>query len=142
MSGPAESGSALRCAHLVRNPAVSDRSAAMTHIYSGRGALGDYRSASPTLHHWAKIEPNRIFMAERDRGRLAADSFAQLFTSSRRIASAWWRAGCRRKADVILSGNSVDHALIGSAALYAASRFVRYAGLFAGAGGLRQDRFR
>ena len=70
-------------------------------------------------------EPNRIFMAERDTGaRWRQISYAQLLASSRRIASALLsRDLSAEKPIVILSGNSIDHALLAFGALYAGIPF-------------------
>src|ERR1700694_5989682 len=53
-------------------------------------ALGEYPTRlTDRLHHWAKTEPDRIFMAERDDGGgWRQISYAQLLTSTRHIASA------------------------------------------------------
>src|SRR5215210_8871257 len=77
------------------------------------------------LHHWATAEPNRIFMAERD-GHAGSRqiTYAELLKSSRRIASALIARGLSaEKPVVILSGNSIDHALIAFGALYAGIPF-------------------
>src|SRR3954466_2218146 len=73
------------------------------------------------LQHWAKAEPERIFMAERDGGPgWRQITYAELLISSRRIASALIARGLSaEKPVVILSGNSIDHALIAFGALYA-----------------------
>src|SRR5437588_2240436 len=78
-------------------------------------ALGEYPvRLTDRLHHWAKAEPNRIFMAERDAGRgWRQITYAQLLASSRSIASGLLaRDLSAERPIVILSGNSVDHALI------------------------------
>ena len=64
-------------------------------------------------------------MAERDaKRRLAAITYAQLLTSARRIASALLARGLSaEKPIVILSGNSIDHALLAFGALYAGIPF-------------------
>ena len=88
--------------------------------------LGDYPlRITDRLHHWVKTAPDRIFMAERD----GADgwrriSYAQLLTSSRRIASALLARGLSAERPVvILSGNSLDHVLMVFGALYAGIPF-------------------
>jgi feruloyl-CoA synthase len=89
-------------------------------------ALGDYPlRITDSLHHWAKTAPDRIFMAERDEGLgWRRISYAQLLASSRRIASALLKRGLSaEKPIVILSGNSIDHALIAFGALYAGIPF-------------------
>ena len=77
------------------------------------------------LHHWASAEPNRVFMAERDAGGgWRQITYTQLLDSSRRIASALLARGLSAERPiVILSGNSVDHALIAFGALYAGIPF-------------------
>jgi feruloyl-CoA synthase len=89
-------------------------------------ALGDYpiRVTDP-LHHWVKTAPGRTFMAERDAsGGWRQISYAQLLTSSRRIGSALLARGLSaEKPVVILSGNSIDHALIAFGAFYAGIPF-------------------
>src|SRR5258708_16211864 len=77
------------------------------------------------LHHWAKTQRNRIFMAERDAGGLWRQmSYAQLLASSRHIASGLLTRGLSAdKPIVILSGNSIDHALLAFGTLYAGITF-------------------
>jgi feruloyl-CoA synthase len=88
--------------------------------------LGDYpQRLTDRLHHWAKAAPDRIFMAERDGGRgWRQITYAELLTSSRHIASSLLARGLSaEKPVVILSGNSIDHALIAFGALYAGIPF-------------------
>src|SRR5438128_1292725 len=77
------------------------------------------------LHHWAAAAPDRVFMAERNAARgWRQITYAELLTSSRHIASALLARGLSaEKPVVILSGNSVDHALIAFGALYAGIPF-------------------
>jgi feruloyl-CoA synthase len=89
-------------------------------------ALGDYPvRITDRLHHWVQTAPDRIFMAERDgSGGWRAITYAQLLTSTRTIASALLARGLSAdKPVVILSGNSIDHALIAFGALYAGIPF-------------------
>src|SRR5713101_7665512 len=89
-------------------------------------ALGEYPlRLTDRLHHWAKTEPNRIFMAERAASGLwRRISYAQLLASSRHIASGLLARGLSAdKPVVILSGNSIDHALLAFGALYAGIPF-------------------
>ena len=89
-------------------------------------ALGDYPPRlTDRLHHWAKTAPDRIFMAERDGGRgWRQITYAELLASSRHIASGLLARGLSaEKPVVILSGNSIDHALIAFGALYAGIPF-------------------
>jgi len=91
-----------------------------------RLALGEYpQRLTDRLHHWAATAPDRIFMAERDGGRgWRQITYAELLTSSRHIASGLLTRGLSaEKPVVILSGNSIDHALIAFGALYAGIPF-------------------
>jgi feruloyl-CoA synthase len=88
--------------------------------------LGDYpQRLTDRLHHWAEVAPDRIFMAEREGGRgWRQITYAELLTSSRHIASALLARGLSAERPVaILSGNSIDHALIAFGALYAGIPF-------------------
>jgi feruloyl-CoA synthase len=89
-------------------------------------ALGEYPDRlTDRLEHWARTAPDRIFMAERDGGRGWREiTYAELLTSSRHIASGLLARGLSaEKPVVILSGNSIDHALIAFGALYAGIPF-------------------
>src|SRR5712672_4320631 len=109
------------------NPAVSiDRSDDGTIYLRPKIPLGEYPARlTDRLHHWAEAEPNRIFMAERDAGPgWRQITYAQLLDISRRIASALLSRGLSaEKPIVILSGNSIDHALVAFGALYAGIPF-------------------
>src|SRR5712672_496151 len=109
------------------NPAVSiDRRDDGTIYLRPKIPLGEYPARlTDRLHHWAKAEPNRVFMAERgaDPGWRQI-TYAQLLASSRHIASALLVRGLStEKPIVILSGNSIDHALLAFGALYAGIPF-------------------
>jgi feruloyl-CoA synthase len=88
--------------------------------------LGEYPvRLTSRLHHWARLEPNRIFMAERSTGGgWRQITYAQLLASTRRIASALLARGLSAEEPIlILSGNSIDHALVAFGALYAGIPF-------------------
>jgi len=109
------------------NPAVSiERRDDGTIYLRPKAKLGDYPvRITDRLHHWAKAAPERVFMAERDAGGAWRKvTYAQLLTSTRAIASALLARGLSaEKPIVILSGNSVDHALLAFGALYAGIPF-------------------
>jgi feruloyl-CoA synthase len=89
-------------------------------------ALRDYPvRLTDRLHHWADAEPDRIFMAEHGGGGSWRQiTYAQLLSSTRRIASGLLARGLSaEKPVVILSGNSIPHALIAFGALYAGIPF-------------------
>src|SRR5258706_7428150 len=88
--------------------------------------LGEYPDRlTDRLHHWAKVEPNRLFMAEREAGGSWRQiSYAQLLVSSRGIAASLIARGLSAERPVVmLSGNSIDHALVAFGALYAGIPF-------------------
>src|ERR1700758_942797 len=109
------------------DPAVSvDRRADGTIYLKPKIALGDYpMRLTDRLHHWAQIEPKRISMAERDAsGGWRQVTYAQLLSSTRRTASGLLARGLSAEKPVmILSGNSIDHALVAFGALYAGIPF-------------------
>jgi feruloyl-CoA synthase len=91
-----------------------------------KAALGEYPvRLTDRLHRWARLEPRRIFMAERAAGGgWRQVTYAQLLASARSIASALLARGLSAERPiVILSGNSVDHALVAFGALYAGIPF-------------------
>ena len=109
------------------DPAVSiERCADGTIYLKPRQSLGDYPARlTDRLHHWAEAAPHRIFMAERDAGGgWRKITYSELLTVSRRIASSFLaRDLSAEKPILILSGNSIDHALVAFGALYAGIPF-------------------
>ncbi|MEA2889295.1 MAG: feruloyl-CoA synthase [Bradyrhizobium sp.] len=108
------------------NPAVTiDRRDDGTIYLRPKIALGDYPlRVTDRLQHWAATEPNRVFMAARDGGGWRKITYAELLASARRIASGLLaRDLSPEKPIVILSGNSIDHALMAFGALYAGIPF-------------------
>jgi feruloyl-CoA synthase len=78
-----------------------------------------------SLRYWAAVAPSRLFMAERDAGGgWRKITYAELLNSSRRVASALLaRELSTERPVVILSGNSVDHALVAFGAMMAGVPF-------------------
>jgi feruloyl-CoA synthase len=109
------------------DPVVSIEQASDGTIYLRPSTpLGDYpRRLTDRLHHWANEAPDRIFMAERVAGGgWRQVSYGELLTASRYIASALLARGLSAdRPVVILSGNSIDHALVAFGALYAGIPF-------------------
>jgi len=88
--------------------------------------LADYPlRLTDSLHHWAEVAPDRLFMAERDAsGGWRKLTYAGLLDQSRHIASSLLARGLSaEKPVVVLSGNSIDHALVAFGALYAGVPF-------------------
>ena len=109
------------------DPDVSiERRADGTIYLRPKKSLGDYPvRLTDRLHHWARLEPNRIFMAERRAdGGWRQITYAQLMTATRQLASALLARDLSAEKPIeILSGNSIDHALIAFGALYAGIPF-------------------
>jgi feruloyl-CoA synthase len=109
------------------DPAVTIERRADGAIYlRPKTPIGDYPvRLTDRLHHWALTAPDRIFMAERDGGRgWRQITYSELLASSRHIASGLLARGLSAdKPVMILSGNSIDHALIAFGALYAGIPF-------------------
>src|SRR3982074_2227963 len=127
MSVPAGHSHAPLRAISFGDPAVTvDRRDDGTIYLRPKAALGDYPvRLTDRLHHWAKAEPSRVFMAERDASRgWRQISYAQLLDTTRHIASALLARGLSAERPiVILSGNSIDHALVAFGALSAGIPF-------------------
>jgi feruloyl-CoA synthase len=72
------------------------------------------------LAYWASNAPDRAFMAQRDAaGGWRRITYAQTLDLARRIGSALLRrAPSPERPIVILSGNDIEHALLGLAAMY------------------------
>jgi feruloyl-CoA synthase len=73
------------------------------------------------LDRWAAIAPERHFLAERDAdGAWRYLSYGEARTRVRRIAQAFLQRGLSAdRTLLILSGNSIEHALLALAAMYA-----------------------
>jgi feruloyl-CoA synthase len=83
-------------------------------------ALTDYPNRlTDSLRYWAAVAPDRLFMAERDTGgSWRKISYAELLAQSRHIASSLlMRDLSAERPIVILSGNSIDHALVSFGAM-------------------------
>jgi feruloyl-CoA synthase len=109
------------------DPAVSiERRADGTIYLRPTTTLGEYPARlTERLHHWADAAPQRIFMAEREvGGGWRKITYSELLLASRRIASSLLARDLSvEKPILILSGNSIDHALVAFGALYAGIPF-------------------
>ena len=87
------------------------------------------------LAHWAEAAPQRIFLAQRDgTGAWRSVTYAAAFASVRAIAAALLERDLSPERPIaILSGNDIEHALLGLAG-HACRRAVRadIGALFAG----------
>ena len=78
------------------------------------------RMLTERLIHWAKTAPERTFMAQRDAvAGWRTMSYAQTLTAVRAIAAALLQRGLNAARPIaILSGNDIEHALLGLAAMH------------------------
>ncbi|HZZ63748.1 MAG TPA: feruloyl-CoA synthase [Roseiarcus sp.] len=72
------------------------------------------------LDHWAKVAPTRVFLAEREGDGWRKVAYAEARDAARRVAQALIdRRLPAERPIAILSGSSVDHALVGLGAMIA-----------------------
>lgn len=92
-----------------------------TVIVRPRQDLGPYqRATTDRLDFWARRTPNSVFLAQRDgTGHWREVTYAEARAIVRRIASALLARGLSPERPIaILSGNEIEHALLGLAAQY------------------------
>ena len=78
------------------------------------------RNLTERLVHWAKAAPDRVFLAQRDAsGGWRTLSYAQTFSQVRAIAASLLQRDLSPERPIaILSGNDIEHALLGLAAMH------------------------
>ncbi len=83
--------------------------------------LGPYPAAiTDWLDHWAKVAPDRVFLGERRGEAWRTVTYAAARETARRVAKGLIDRGLTVERPVaILSGNGVDHALVGLGAMIA-----------------------
>jgi feruloyl-CoA synthase len=88
-----------------------------------RTPLGSYpKRLTERLEQWSQRTPDRVFLAERDAARAGwrTVTYAETLDRVRRLAQALLDRGLSTARPVaILSGNGIDHALLGLACLHA-----------------------
>ncbi len=103
------------------------------HYLRAEQPLQDYPTRmTDRLQHWAQVAPQRSFMARREKlaagggtGEWRHVSYAQAWTSARSIAQALIERGLSAERPVvILSENSLEHALLALGCLVAGVPFV------------------
>src|SRR5947209_3188944 len=90
-------------------------------IVTSPAQLGPYpRAVTDWLDLWAREAPERVFIAERRDGAWRKVTYAEAREIGRRVAQALIDRGLDAEHPVaILSGNSIEHALIGLGAMIA-----------------------
>lgn len=105
---------------------------AATEVQVDQGADGVIRLRSPQvlapqvpatghwLEHWASEAPSRVFLAQRNaQGDWREVRYGEALAQVRQLAQGLLDAGaCSSRPLAILSGNSIDHALLTQAALH------------------------
>ena len=111
----------------LRNPELGECHATMERRADGALIVHNTRPLDPypekltqRLEHWAKVAPDRIWLAARENGAWRTITYAQALATTRRIAAALIARGLSAERPLmILSGNDLDHAMMGMGALYA-----------------------
>jgi feruloyl-CoA synthase len=78
------------------------------------------KNLTERLAHWAKAQPDRVFLAQRDaRGAWRLLTYAAAFAHMRAIAAGLIARNLSPERPIaILSGNDIEHALLGLAAMH------------------------
>src|ERR1700757_3123524 len=121
MIGSKQSQAPLRAVNLGPADVVVERRGDGTILMRSPHPLPPYpRMLTERLAHWAKAAPERIFLAQRDAAdRWRTMSYAQTFAAVRAIAAALLQRGLSAERPVaILSGNDIEHALLGLGAMH------------------------
>jgi feruloyl-CoA synthase len=111
----------LRPVRLGKLDAVLERRAGGVIYIRAAQELGRYYDTlNQPLEQWAKTAPDRVFLAQRDaQGQWRKLSYAEVLADVKRIGAALLRRGLSaEKPIVVLSGNDIEHALLGLAAMY------------------------
>ena len=111
----------LRRLNLGSNAATFDYRPDGAILVRPKHPLGDYPvKLADRLVHFAREAPERVFIAERDeRGEWRTVSYAEALSAAKAIGAGLLARGLSAERPVmILSGNSVDHALLALGCLY------------------------
>ena len=84
--------------------------------------LGHYPAKlTEKLDHWARVTPDRVFIGQRDAaGDWRTLTYAQFRAAARNVAQALLNRNLSSERPIaILSGNDLEHAVLGFAAYYA-----------------------
>ncbi|WP_319824902.1 feruloyl-CoA synthase [Thalassovita sp.] len=89
-------------------------------ILRSNHSLGDFaQSTGDWLHKWADATPDAVFIAERQGGGWREVTYAQALDAVRKLGAWLLDKGYDEKGPVlVMSGNSVDHALMALATQY------------------------
>jgi feruloyl-CoA synthase len=111
----------LRAVKLGALDAVVERRANGEFLIRTSQPLGGYHgNLNEPLEHWAMAAPDRVFLAQRDaQDQWRTLTYAQVLERVRRIGASLLRRGLSAdKPIMIISGNSIEHALLALAAMH------------------------
>ncbi len=111
----------LRAVRLGAPEVVVERRADGTILMRSPKALRPYpKSLTERLAHWAGTAPERVFIAQRDgKGEWRTVTYAAAFAAVRALAAALLKRDLSADRPIaILSGNDIEHALLGLAAMH------------------------
>ncbi len=96
------------------------RCGGVIHIRAAQALPPYHAKLGEPLDHWAKATPDRVFLAQRDtQDRWRTLSYAEVLARVKRIGAALLRRGLSAERPIaIISGNDIEHALLGLAAMY------------------------
>ncbi|HZP79900.1 MAG TPA: feruloyl-CoA synthase [Pseudolabrys sp.] len=102
------------------HPVVTRRADGTLNIRVAEALPAYPATLSEPLQHWAKVAPDRVFLAERDTsGGWRSLTYGQVLGEVRRIAAALLTRNLSPQRPIaILSGNGIDHALLALAAMH------------------------
>ena len=102
------------------DPVLERESSGVIHIRTAQVLPPYHATLSEPLEHWTKAAPDRVFLAGRDpQGEWRKLTYAQVLSCVKRIGAALLRRGLSPERPItIISGNDIEHALLGLAAMY------------------------
>jgi feruloyl-CoA synthase len=128
---PQSAAPRFRPVHLGPRDVVVDRRPDGTLILSSPHQLGPYPvKLTERLEYWAGRAPDRVLFAQRDaqpeaKGNWRAVTYAEALDKARRIGEALLARNLTPERPIaILSGNDIEHALLGLAAIYVGIPYV------------------
>ena len=125
--GGAEKTLRLRDVRLGSLAVAVERRPDGTVYLKNKHPLGSYATRiTDRLIHWSRVAPQRVFMAERGPdGEWRKLTYGETLVQVRSVATALRARGLSvERPLMVLSGNDLDHAVLGLAALYAGIPYV------------------
>ena len=121
MAGQESARAPIRVARMGDCRATIETRANGEMIVRNVNPLGPYpKRMTDRLDHWAAVAPDRVWLAGRDlHGEWRRVTYAEARAMVRRLAAGLLKRGLSAERPLmILSGNDIEHALLGVAAMY------------------------